>query len=96
MPDTVGGETLYYLELDITNVSAPATGGDHDPNTSFQLGLMQTGGEPASMIINSVAFEACDEEMPSDLAVGETYRTGRRPSVMRSFRGRRRTLTEAA
>jgi hypothetical protein len=75
VPDTVGGETLYYLDLEITNVSAPATGGDYDPNTSFQLGLMQTDGEPAVPIINFVAFEPCDEEMPSDLAVGDTYET---------------------
>ena len=75
VPDTVGGETLYYLDLDITNVSAPATGGDYDPNTSFQLLVMQGDGEPAAPIINFVAFEPCDEEMPEDLAVGESYRT---------------------
>lgn len=74
--DVQGGETgdLYYVNVTIKNVSAAQDAGSYVPGLS-DLYAMQEDGQPANPVAEFSTFEPCENEDPSELAVGQSFAT---------------------
>lgn len=72
--DLAAGATVSYVDYTVTNISAPETGGDYLPNTSFQFAAL-AGTDNLVPIIKFTSFEPCENELVDDLAVGASTTT---------------------
>jgi len=77
IPDVPSGAKLWYVDYTVTNVSAAETSGDYMPSTGNQFGVLSADDQAFVPVIKFVSFDACENENPSDLAVGESVTTCR-------------------
>lgn len=70
-----GNETLFYVDLDITNLSAPESGAEYAPSTNVQLTLMTADQQLARPVVGFTDFAPCENEVPDTLSIDETYST---------------------
>lgn len=74
------GSKIWYVDYSVTSISAAETGGDYEPSTGYQFGVVSVEDTVLTPIVELIVFEPCENEMVDDLT-----QWGRRPGRARSF-----------
>lgn len=65
---------LFYLTMTVENVGSPEDLGSFMPGRT-EMSALTSDGEPATPVAKFSAFAPCENEDPSELAIGETVTT---------------------